>query len=240
MKYRYIVYVVSILFFFISWQFMDTSFILSKPTDVLLFLQSFLVSELFWSNFIKTLGRVITSCFLALGIGIFLAATVRTKHSYIYELFYPVQFMSAAVLTLISILLFGLSPYIPIFVVTVSIIPNIYVACEIGIRHLRKDLNEIGTLYSINKFKTFWHITLPQIAPYITNGLIRAHAVAWKVVVTTELFVVAEGLGFLLNQYFKLMQFEKMFGLSLIIILSAMLLDLVLRTIKNRLTRETI
>lgn len=238
MKLKYFIYSFIILLFLTIWQFSDYSFVLSSPYEIFSFLLSFLGSSVFWENLWVTFTRVWISCVIALVVGIVLALTARTKLQFMYDFIYPTQFISAAMLTLISIVLFGLSPIIPIFVVTVAIIPNVYVACDIGLRHMKKEYMDFGKLYAHNKLFYFWYIILPQLIPYLMNGLIRSHAVAWKVVVTAELFVISQGLGYLLNQYFRFMHFDKMLALSIVILFIAMISDYLLRKGKGVMFRD--
>ena len=232
-------YLITLILILLSiWEFGNFSFIVSKPTHIFSFIFTFLQTKIFWINFLRTLGRVIISCFLALIFGVILALLKGTKLKFIYDFIYGSQFISAAVLTILFIVFFGLNPMIPIWVVTIVIIPNIYVATEIGIKHIRKDLTEFGKFYAKNKYKQFKYIILPQIIPYITNGFVRAHAVAWKVVITAELFVVAKGLGYLLNNYFRLMEFEKLFGITIIIICIGLLFDFMVRKLKEVHVRD--
>ena len=238
MKYRY-----SFLFLFLLgllslWKFGGFSFVVSKPSEIIIFLQTFLVSDLFLHNLLKTTWRVFISCAIALILGVVMAFLKRTKWAFIYDLFYPTQFIAAAVLTLLCVVIFGLSGYIPIIVVTIVIIPNIFVATEIGINHMRTEFLEIGKLYSTDKLKTLRYIIFPQLAPYIANGFIRAHAIAWKIVITAELFVVSEGIGYLLNNYYRLMQFEKLFGVTIIIVIIGMVFDYGIRKIKEAYIRD--
>jgi len=181
---------------------------------------------------------VVVSCIIALVLGIILTLTKNTMVGFMYKFIYGTQFISAAVLTILFIVIFGLNPMIPIWVVTIVIIPNIYVATEIGLKNLRTDLVEFGKVYSNNKIKLFRYIILPQLVPYIMTGFIRAHAIAWKVIITAELFVVSKGLGYLLNNYFRLMQFDKLFGITIIIVCVGLVSDSIVRKIKKVYIRD--
>ena len=220
------------------WEFGNFSFIVSKPSHIFSFIIYFLQTKIFWSNFLKTLIRVFVSCILALVFGVILALLKGTRLKFIYDFVYGTQFISSAVLTILFIVFFGLNPMIPIWVVTIVIIPNIYVATEVGLKNLRKDLTEFGKFYAKNKYKHFRYVILPQLSPYIMNGFVRAHAIAWKVVIIAELFVISQGLGYLLNNYFRLMQFEKLFGITIIIILVGLLFDKIVRKIKKVYIRD--
>ena len=203
------------------WQFSDTSFIISKPIDVIKQIFIFLTSKYFWKNLISSSIRVYLSIFLSLIIGVLIGTAGyfnKTYGKFLDLVSYPTQFIASATLTIILIMIFGLSDIVPVWVITIIILPNIFVATKIGMQNLRKDLIEVGKVYSTSKWTTFKNIMFPQIKPYILSGLIRANAVAWKIVVTAEIFIATSGLGYMLNTYFRTLNTAKLFALAIIIL----------------------
>jgi len=99
-------------------------------------------------------------------------------------------------------------------------------------------LLELGDIYSTNKLKTFRHLVIPQVLPYIFTGLIRAHATAWDIVGTVEVFLALNGLGYLVQNQFRLLNLPELFSLAALIIVSGLISDRVLRILKSEIDKK--
>ena len=70
--------------------------------------------------------------------------------------------------------------------------------------------------------------------PPFFMGIIRSNAIAWKVVVTAEIFIGTNGLGFMVNNYYRLINMPKLFATVLLIILIGLVMDWVFRYVHRR------
>lgn len=192
-------------------------------------------------NILKTTTRVYiaTGISLVLGVAIGVADYFNGTISDITNgIFYPTQFVSEAVLTIIAIAVLGLNPVIIYLVTVIAIVPDVFIATQIALNNMDEKLLELGQIYSENKLSTFKHLVIPQILPYIFTGLIRAHATAWDIVATAEVFLALSGLGYLVQNEFRLLDLPDLFALVGIIVIVGLASDRVLRIIKKHVDRR--
>ncbi len=113
--------------------------------------------------------------------------------------------------------------------------PNVFVTVQEGLENVDDELMEFGEVYTHSKLRLFQHILIPQILPYMMAGFLRAHAVAWDIVATTEIFLATSGLGYLIQSYYRLLDLPKLFATVFIIIVLGLISDRVFRIIKRRI-----
>jgi ABC-type nitrate/sulfonate/bicarbonate transport system permease component len=150
-------------------------------------------------------------------------------------IFYPSQFLASAIWTIIAIVIFGLSWVTPYFIIVMVVLPNIFVAVQLGLKNIKRDLLEYGETITKNKKRLFRYIIFPQLMPPILLGMIRSNAVAWKIVVTAELFIGTNGLGFMVNHYYRMLDTPKLFAVVLITIVIGLSADWLLKYVNRRL-----
>ena len=76
----------------------------------------------------------------------------------------------------------------------------------------------MGKSFSNRPFKIFWLIVLPSLRPYLVATVGILLGVAWKVVLTAELFARNNGLGYLINLARQDFDTAKIFGLIVVIV----------------------
>lgn len=191
-------------------------------------------------NILKTGFRVYVSSFLALLIGVVIGTMDYFSESFssaINMFFYPTQFVSEAVLTLIAIVVFGLNSVVVYIITVIAVVPDVFVATEVGLREVKKEYIEFGEVYTDSKFRILRFLILPQLLPYILAGLLRSHATAWDIVATTEVFLATGGLGYMIQNYYRLLRLPELFSTVLIIVFLGLVSDRILRIIKNKVDK---
>lgn len=189
----------------------------------------------------STAYRVYISAGIALVLGVAIGTLdyfSETFSDLINSFFYPTQFVSEAVLTLLAVTLIGLSPSIIYIITVIAILPDIFVVVQVGLENLDENLMEFGKVYSEGKIKTFRHLIIPQILPYILSGFLRAHATAWDIVATVEIFLIAGGLGQLSQNYYQLLDLPKLFSVVVVILTLGLTSDRIFRILKKRIDRR--
>lgn len=193
------------------------------------------------ADLLSTAGRVYISTLLALALGVLIGVADyfnSTVSDIFNSLFYPTQFLSEAVLAILAIAALGINPLVVYVITVISVVPDVFIATQEGIRELDERLLELGEVYGENKFKVFKHLVVPQMLPYIFIGSIRAHATSWDIVATVEVFLALGGMGFLVQNQFRLLNLPELFALAVILISAGLLSDRVLRLVKRRVDRR--
>lgn len=189
----------------------------------------------------RTTYRVYISAGIALVLGVAIGTLdyfSETFSDLINSFFYPTQFVSEAVLTLLAVTLIGLSPSIIYIITVIAILPDIFVVVQVGLENIDEKLMEFGQVYSDSKLRAYRHLVVPQILPYILSGFLRAHATAWDIVATVEIFLIAGGLGQLTQNYYQLLDLPKLFSVVIVILSLGLTSDRVFRIAKKRIDRR--
>jgi len=221
----------------LSWEFLVDNFIIPTPSDILSQFFFILSKVRTWENILASMQKVYVSLAVAIMIGL-LIGSLRYFYpkiaEYVDSIFYPSQFIASAVWTLIAIVLFGLSWVTPYFIIIMVILPNLFVAVQIGLKNVNKQLLEFGHSITRHKGRLFRYIIFPQVMPPFFMGIIRSNAIAWKIVVTAEIFIGTNGLGFMVNNYYRLINIPKLFATVLLIIIIGLSMDYLFRQIHRR------
>lgn len=221
----------------LCWEFFVDNFIIPTPSEILIQFFFILSKTRTWENIFASMQKVYLSLIFAVLFGLVIGSLRYFKPKiaeYVDSIFYPSQFIASAVWTLIAIVLFGLSWITPYFIIVMVILPNMFVAVQIGLKNINKQLLEFGQSITHNKWRLFRYIIFPQIMPPFFLGVIRSNAVAWKIVVTAEIFIGTNGLGFMVNNYYRLINIPKLFATVLLIIIIGLSMDWIFRYIYRR------
>lgn len=212
---------------------------LPSATEILNEFTYFFTTTGILSDLGRTAFRVYISVMIALVLGIIIGTAdyfSKTISDILNSLFYPVQFISEAVLVITVIAVMGINSTVIYLVTILVILPDIFIATQIGIKNIDEEMLELGKVYTDDKLSIFKNIVLPQVNSYIFAGLIRAHATAWEIVATAEVFLALNGIGYLIQNQFRLLNLPKLFSLVLLLLLAALASDRVLRLLKSILT----
>lgn len=154
-----------------------------------------------------TLVRVAVSFGLAMVIGtaIGLAMGRSQRTDRFFDAWLIVFLNVPALVTIILCYVwFGLTEAAAILAVAINKIPNVAVTMREGARTLSRDLMEFAQVYRLGPWKTYRHVVLPQLAPFLAASARSGLALIWKIVLVVELLGRSNGVGFQLGLYFQL------------------------------------
>ena len=101
--------------------------------------------------------------------------------------------------TLLAVIWFGVSRGTVIFTVSAVLLPFAMINLREGLRALDADIQEMGHSLTRRRGRLFLAIIAPSLLPFAAATLRIMFGVAWKVVLTAELFGGNRGLGYLVN-----------------------------------------
>lgn len=136
--------------------------------------------------------------------------------------------MPALVTIILCYIWFGLNETAAILAVAINKIPNAAVMLREGARALDKDYHEMAAVYRFGPWKTFRHVTLPQLAPYLAAAARSGLALVWKIVLVVELLGRPNGVGFQLYTYFQLFDVTGILAYALAFICVVQVIELTL------------
>lgn len=127
----------------------------------------------------------------------------------------------------LAILWFGINSTTVIFTVSMVLIPFAIINLRTGLRELDRELLELGRSLTDNGLRRFRKVTLPLLLPYVFATFRTSFGVAWKVVLTAELFGGNAGVGNVLNTARQEFDTETIFAVILFIILFVTLAEVI-------------
>jgi NitT/TauT family transport system permease protein len=139
----------------------------------------------------------------------------------------------------LSILWFGIDSVTVIFAVTMILIPFATINIRTGLNELDVDVIELGRSLSRSRVMRFAKLLIPMLVPYAFATLRTSFGVAWKVVLTAELFGGNAGVGYVLNVARQEFDTETIFAIIVFILLFVALAEtLVFRPMQRQLDRR--
>lgn len=173
-----------------------------------------------------TLLRVIAAFFLAMTIGLALGYLMGSRPKVDQWLDTWLVFflnLPALVLIVLCYLWIGLNEMAAILAVTLNKIPNVVTVIREGARALDRDVAAMAQVYRLSPWRTFTHVLLPQLAPFIAGAARSGIAVIWKIVLVVEFLGRSNGVGFQIHLYFQLFEvgYVLVYALSFIAVMLA-------------------
>lgn len=159
-----------------------------------------------WTHIGATLSRVavsfVVAMFIGSAIGLFMG---RLKLADKFFDTWLILFLNLPALVTITLcyIWFGLTEAAAITAVALNKIPNVAVTMREGAKSLSRDLSEMAVVYRFGFWKTFRHVTLPQLAPFFAAASRSGLALVWKIVLVVEAFGRSSGVGYQLNIAFQ-------------------------------------
>jgi NitT/TauT family transport system permease protein len=139
----------------------------------------------------------------------------------------------------LAILWFGLDSFTVIFAVTLILVPFTVINVRTGLQELDRDLLELGASLTRSGVRRAIKIVFPLLLPYLFAALRNSFGVAWKVVLTAELFGGNSGVGYLLNVARQQFDTETIFAIIIFILVFVAFAEIVLfRPVQRHLDRR--
>jgi NitT/TauT family transport system permease protein len=129
----------------------------------------------------------------------------------------------------------GLTEAAAIIAVCIAKIPTVVVTVREGARALDPALDDLARGFALPRWRRFYKIVLPQLAPYLAAAARSGLSVTWKIVLIVELIGRPNGVGFELNFYFQTFDVAGIIGYGLVFALVMLAAEmLVLQPVERR------
>ncbi|MBC8048956.1 MAG: ABC transporter permease [Chitinophagales bacterium] len=176
-----------------------------------------------------TIARVAVSFFIAMLIGS--AIGIAMGRSSLFNQFFDSWLtlflnLPALVTIILCYIWFGLNEPAAIAAVVLNKIPNVAVTMREGARALSPDYSQMAQVYYLSRWKTFRHVTLPQLAPFFAASTRSGLSLVWKIVLVVELLGRPNGVGFQLQTYFQLFDVANILAYAIAFIIVVQLIEM--------------
>lgn len=192
-------------------------------------------------NVVASLRRLL----LGLGLGYVagVAVTVLMRLRPWWERFFSTYVFAALTIpslaaALFSLMIFGLSE-IGVYVAVGGIVfPFVVVSLDEGFKSLDSRLADMARVYRFSRWQRLRHVSLPEMSPHLFAAFRNAHALAWKLVVVTEVFSQSDGIGYQYKKAFDYFQLEEVVAWVIFFLVVVFAVEyLVLRPIERHVFR---
>ncbi|MEQ1696364.1 MAG: ABC transporter permease subunit [Hyphomicrobiaceae bacterium] len=142
-----------------------------------------------WVNLGATLARVTVAFIVAMLIGSAIGLALgRNQTADKFFDSWLILILNLPALVIIALSYVWIGPYegTAILATAINKIPNVAVQMREGARSLSRDLDEMATVYRLGRWKTFQHVTIPQLAPFFAAAARSGLALVWKIVLVVE------------------------------------------------------
>lgn len=159
------------------------------------------------ANVAVTLRRVALSFFIAMGLGTVIGL-VLGRHPGLARWLDPwvtvLLNLPALVIIVLCYLWIGLNEVAAITAVALNKTAMVVVTVREGVRSVDPALDEMARIYRLGPVARLRHVTLPQLAPFLTSSARNGLAIIWKIVLVVEFLGRSNGVGFQIHLYFQL------------------------------------
>lgn len=154
---------------------------------------------------------------LGLGLGYITAffVTMAMRVNRWWEAFFSVYVfvtltLPSLAVALFSLMVFGLSEVGVYFAVGIVVFPFVVIGLNNGFKSLDTNLTDMAKVYRLSWSERVRHLALPEMAPHMFSAFRNAHALAWKLVVVTEVFSQQNGIGYQYKKSFDYFQLNEL------------------------------
>jgi NitT/TauT family transport system permease protein len=123
--------------------------------------------------------------------------------------------LPALVVIVLAYIWAGLTEVAAIAAVAVNKLPNAAVTVREGARALDPGLDEMARVFGMPRWKSFRHVVLPQLAPYLAAASRSGLSLVWKIVLVVELLGRPNGVGFEIGIAFQLFDVTRILAYAL-------------------------
>ena len=136
--------------------------------------------------------------------------------------------LPALVVIVLAYIWAGLTEVAAIAAIAINKLPTAVVTLREGTRTLDAALDEMATVFAIPRWRTFRHVILPQLAPYIATAARSGLSLVWKIVLVAELLGRPNGVGFEIGVAFQLFDIPLLLAYSITFAAVVLIIETVL------------
>lgn len=123
--------------------------------------------------------------------------------------------LPALVVIVLAYIWAGLTEVAAISAIAVNKLPTAVVTLREGARALDPALDDMAKVFAFPRWRSFRHVLLPQLAPYIAAAARSGLSLVWKIVLVAELLGRPNGVGFEIGVAFQLFDIPLLLAYSL-------------------------
>jgi NitT/TauT family transport system permease protein len=170
-----------------------------------------LVSGLVFTNFGWSFLKTMAGWALALAIGIpigLLMGRYRYARAFFHDFVYIFANVPLLVYAVIALVIFGISPWGPSFVVALEAFTGIAINTAAGVESVDRGLLAMSRSFRRRSGQTARSVVIPSVVPFLFASGRVSFANSWKLAALAETFGGRVGVGFQLEKAFQTFSVE--------------------------------
>lgn len=193
--------------------FVFEPYVLPSPGRVAVRMWELLVTGLVFTNFGWSFLKTMAGWALALSIGIpigLLMGRYRYARAFFHDFVYIFANVPLLVYAVIALVIFGISPWGPAFVVALEAFTGIAINTAAGVESVDRGLLAMSRSFRRKSGQTARSIVFPSIVPFLFASGRVSFANSWKLAALAETFGGRVGVGFQLEKAFQTFSVESL------------------------------
>lgn len=228
----------------VVWQllsFVVNPAIMASPADTAVALAHLIWGSRLWIPLLVTIKRLVIGLAVGAGTG-FVLGVVAGVEAHVRSFLEPVRWVvmtiPVVIVAVLAMLWFGLGDKAVIFVVTVIVIPLMFVNTVAGVSAIDRGLVEMGHVYRFPRHLLLTQVYLPGIASPVLAGLTLAAGVSVRAVVLAEVLGAMDGIGYSFSRTMSYLDTPELFAWIIVLLALMAVLEFgILRPVKKRAVR---
>jgi len=191
--------IAAILFWLLVWEaasrYVGREILLVSPVRALNRLFELSGTAGFWRAVATTCRRVLEGFGLSILAGsIFAIATSRWKPlKHLFDPLLSVLRATPVAAVIILALVWLARVHIPVFVVSLMVLPIVWTNLYAGLQEVDQRLVEMGKVFHFSRWKQIRYIYIPALMPYIVSALVTGLGIAWRSAIGAEVLARPQG-----------------------------------------------
>jgi NitT/TauT family transport system permease protein len=219
---------VSFVAFWGYWSTEFPPFILPSPLSVAQRMWELVVSGEVFTNFASSFLKTMAGWAMAFVIGIpigLLMGRYRYARAFFHDFVYLFANVPLLVYAVIAIVVFGVSPWGPAFVVALEAFTGIAINVAAGVESVDRGLLAMSRSFRRASRKTLRNIVIPSVVPFLFASGRVSFANSWKLAALAETFGGYLGVGYQLEKAFQVYSVESLLAWMFFFVLFVILVE---------------
>jgi NitT/TauT family transport system permease protein len=181
-------------------------YVLPSPLAVATRMWALIVSGEVFTNFLSSFLKTMAGWAMALALGIpigLLMGRYRYARAFFHDFVYIFANVPLLVYAVIAIIVFGISPWGPAFVVMLEAFTGIAINVAAGVESVDRGLLAMSRSFRRSSGKTARSIVIPSVVPFMFASGRVSFANSWKLAALAETFGGYLGIGYQLEKAFQ-------------------------------------
>ena len=208
-------------------------YVLPSPLAVVERMWELTVAGDVFTNFLSSFLKTMTGWALALVVGIpigLLMGRYRYARAFFHDFVYIFANVPLLVYAVIALVIFGISPWGPAFVVMLEAFTGIAINVAAGVESVDRGLLAMSRSFRRSSGRTARSIVIPSVVPFLFASGRVSFANSWKLAALAETFGGYLGIGFQLEKAFQTFSVETLLAWMFFFVIFVILVERALIT----------